>query len=118
MLRRHPRELRVRHLAAPLLVAGLIASAGAALAGAAGALTLPMAYAGVLLVGSAAVGAMRGSTAALLLPAVLALMHVSWGIGFFMPDRRGLALPRHPEAASEAPAKGQPAEWNAPSAAP
>ena len=118
VLRRHPRELRLRHLAAPLLVAGLAASVGAALAGAGGAVTLPIAYAGVLLAGSAAVGAMRRSAAALLLPAVLALMHVSWGLGFLLPDRRGLALPRHTEATSGAQAEGQAAEWNAPSAAP
>ena len=121
VLRRHPRELRLRHLAAPLLVTGLAASAGAGLAGAGGAMALPLTYAATLLLGSAAVGVMRRNAAALLLPAVLALMHVSWGVGFLIPDRRGLARPGHAWATSDRPprkANGQAAEWNAPSAAP
>lgn len=118
VLRRHPRELRLRHLAAPLLVVGLVVCAGAALTGAAGAVLLPTAYAATLLVGAAAVGVMRRNATALLLPAVLALMHVSWGLGFLMPDRRGLALPRRALPTGDAQVNGQHTEWNAPSAAP
>ena len=92
MLRRHPKSVRARHLAAPLLVAvlagsGALAVGGAATLGAA----LPAAYASVLVLASAAVAARRREPAALLLAPVLATMHLSWGVGFFLPPRRDRA---------------------------
>lgn len=93
-LRKHPKEVRARHLAAPLLVAGLAASAGLGLAGfAALAAALPLLYAVTLLLGALLVGLRRRDAAAILLPLVLATMHLSWGIGFFLPARmkRGTA---------------------------
>ena len=90
VLRRHPAELRLRHLASPLLVSGLAASALLGLAGAVGlAAALPLLYAATLILGAAVVGIRRRDAAALLLPAVLATMHASWGLGFLMPARGG-----------------------------
>lgn len=100
VLKRYPGELRLRHLACPALVAGLAASALLAvigvLVGSIPAIALPLAaalpllYIVTLLLGSAIVGIRRrDGTAALLLPAALAAMHLSWGIGFFLPARAG-----------------------------
>ncbi len=87
MLLLHPASMRVRQLIAPLLVLGLAASLFLALAGAPweAAAALPLAYLFVLTVGSLAIGIHRRAPAALLLPLVLATMHLSWGIGFFLP---------------------------------
>ena len=95
VLRRHPASLRPRHAAAPLLVLGLLASAGLALAGAPwqAAAALPFVYLCALLAGTAATVVRRRDPAAVLLPAVLAAMHFSWGLGFLLPVRTG---PRRP----------------------
>ena len=90
VLRQHPASLRLRHLAAPLLVSGLAVSALLAPVGAPweAAAALPLAYLFVLAIGSLAVGIRRREPAALLLPAILATMHLGWGTGFFLPFRR------------------------------
>ena len=95
VIRRHPASLRLRHAAAPLLVLGLLASAGLALAGAPwpAAAALPLVYLCALLAGTAATAARRRDPAAALLPAVLAVMHLSWGIGFLTPVRPGRRRP-------------------------
>ena len=89
MLLGSPASLRPRQLAAPLLCAGLAMSA---ILGVAGqhllASLLPLAYLLLLLTGSSVVGIRRRDSAALLLPVVLATMHLSWGLGFFLPARR------------------------------
>ena len=89
VLRQHPASLRLRHLAAPLLVSGLAVSALLAPVGAPweAVAALPLAYLLVLTIGSLTVGIRRREPAALLLPAVLATMHLSWGTGFFLPFR-------------------------------
>ena len=107
-LRKHPSELRARHLAAPLLAlglagSGLLAAIGALWPGALGGLlwaaaALPALYALVLLLGALAVGLRRRDAAALLIPAVAATMHLSWGIGFFRPASIG-AKPSATESA-------------------
>lgn len=96
VIRLHPASLRARQLAAPLLVLGLAVSAALALAGAPWAMAsaLPLAYVLVLAMGSLAVGLHRRSYAAFLLPAVLATMHLAWGLGFFLPFRRRSGKPR------------------------
>ena len=89
MLCRHPASVRPRQLAAPGLCAVLALSVlllpgpRPLLAAAA-----PLAYLLLLTVGSAVVGLRRREWAALLLPPVLAAMHLSWGLGFFLPARR------------------------------
>ena len=91
MLRQHPASLRIRHLAAPLLVSGLAVSALLAPAGAPweAAVALPLAYLFVLMMGSLTVGIRRRSYTAFILPVILATMHLSWGAGFFLPHAGG-----------------------------
>ena len=92
MLRQHPPSLQARQLAAPLLVLGLVASALLALAaGPLLAMVVPLAYLCTLVVGSVTIGVHRRDPAALLLPLVLAAMHLSWGIGFFLPAPQKMA---------------------------
>ena len=89
MLLRHPKSVRPRQLAAPALYAGLAFSAALAVAGQPWlAVVIPLAYLLALAIGSAAVGIVRRERAALLLPVALATMHLSWGLGFFLPARR------------------------------
>ena len=91
MLRRHPGSLRVRQLAAPLLVLGLAASPLAALAGATGiGAALPSLWLAALAAGSAAAGVRRREPAAVLAPLVLMTMHLSWGAGFLVSALRSL----------------------------
>ncbi len=111
----HPTSLKLRHLAAPLLTLGLAASLTLGLAasltlglaasltlGLAASLTLGLAasltlgYLAVLLLGSVALGLRHMEPAAVILPVVLMTMHLSWGVGFFLPARlrtyKGLSL--------------------------
>ncbi len=91
MLMLHPRSLRPRHLAVPMLVLGLAASVGLAVSGAFWwAVALPLLYLTALLLTVASIGQRHRRSSTVLLPAVLAAMHLSWGIGFFLPAR----LPR------------------------
>ena len=93
VVRRHPRSLRLRQVVPPLATAGLGLSAlgvplaaalgGVAAAAAAGA--LPALYATVLAATTLVGLARRRDVAALLLPAVLAAMHLGWGFGFLCP---------------------------------
>ena len=85
VLARHPGSWRWRQLAAPALTAGLAASA--ALGAAAGAPALAAApalgYALALSGAALVLAARRKSAPALLLPPVLATMHLAWGAGFW-----------------------------------
>ena len=90
VLRRHPSSLRWRQLAAPLLVlvlagAGVLGVAGAFMPFAAGSVApwMPLAYLLLLAGGALQVGMRERNPAAVLLPLVLATMHLSWGLGFF-----------------------------------
>ena len=86
--RRHPASLLPRHLASPLLLLGLAASPVLAVAGASWvAAAAPLTYILTLILGSLTIGIRHRSYAALLLPLVLATMHLSWGIGCFTPMR-------------------------------
>ena len=87
VLRRHPRSIRVRHLAAPALVLCLATLLFLVLAGTPRAAVALLAYPLILVVWSLGVGICRRDHAALLLPVILATMHLSWGIGFFLPAR-------------------------------
>ena len=87
---RHPASLLPRHLASPLLLLGLAVSLAMAVpSGSWTAAAVPLAYIFALLLGSLTIGIRRRSSAALLLPLVLAVMHLSWGVGFFTPVRLG-----------------------------
>ncbi len=89
MLRLHPASVRFRHIAAPGFVLALVAGAGLALTGIGwgGVAVLLGIYASILVAGSAIAGFRRRETAAVLLPLALAIMHLSWGIGFFVLER-------------------------------
>ena len=103
VLQRHPRSWRLRQLAAPLLLAALATSGVLAAAGgliAAGGLTpvvapaagaalvvagaaSPLGYLLFLLAGSAVTGLRRRRPEAVLMPMVLATIHLAWATGFF-----------------------------------
>ena len=88
VLKRHPLSVRWRQLAPPALVLGLLVSAVSSLAGSWGlALILPVTYLVVLALGACVLGVRKRDGAASLLPLVLATMHLSWGIGFFLPRK-------------------------------
>ena len=102
VLARHPRSLRLRQLAAPLLLAGLAASAALAAAGgivaigaldpaiapSAGTAMLalaaagPLGYALLLLAGAAGIGFARRRPEAVLVPLAAAVIHLAWAAGF------------------------------------
>ena len=89
MLREHPSSLRARQIPAPLLVLGLVVCAVLALAGAGwAAAALPLVYLSVLIGGGLAIGVRRRDPAAVLVPLVLAAIHLSWGVGFFLAARK------------------------------
>lgn len=89
VLRRHPGSLRWRQLAPPLLVAGVAGSLLlAALAGDWRWLLAPAAYAGALAAAGAVQAVRERSPLPLLLPVVLPVMHLAWGIGFLLPAGR------------------------------
>jgi len=83
VVRRHPRSLRIRQLAAPVFVVGLAGSAVLALTPVREwALVVPSTY-GALLVGATVVQAVRRrDPAVLLFPVAVAIMHLAWGSGF------------------------------------
>ena len=86
MLLRHPRSLRARQLAPPALLLGLGASTALAAAGLGAGALVPGAYAALLL-GAPLLSARArcDPRAAILLPAVLATMHLAWAGGFLAP---------------------------------
>ena len=88
VLMRHPTSVRWRQLAAPLLVLSLAASTVVAAFGWRQlAILAPLTYLAVLVVGSTVTGLKRRDWSAVLLPLVLGTIHLSWGIGFFLPGR-------------------------------
>ena len=84
----YPTSLKLRHLAAPLLTLGLAASLPLGLA------ALPLGYLAILLLGSVPLGLRHMEPAAVILPVVLMTMHLSWGVGFFLPARKSLSRNR------------------------
>jgi len=84
VLRRHPASLRWRHLAAPALVLALAASGIAGAATGSPLAAIPaLGYLSALAAGAAVSGLRGRDRAALLLPPVLATMHLFWGAGFW-----------------------------------
>ena len=100
VLARHPRSLKARQLAAPVLVLGLAGSAAAALAGAlswagdpilatqvlAGAVALPGAWLVALATQSLATALRLRRPGGLAMAVPVAVMHLAWGVGFLMPN--------------------------------
>lgn len=88
VVRMHPASLRLRQLAPPLLVVALIASAAQVLGpwprlG----WVVPGPYAAALIATTAYEVTRRRDLAALLLPAAVITMHLSWGCGFLVGIR-------------------------------
>ena len=107
MLARHPRSLRPRQLAAPVLVTALAASAAlaiasglappplAALFATAGA-AMPLLYVTAVLGVAAIIGLRRRRIEAWLVPAVAVTIHLAWGIGFIAGIVRSASFARRP----------------------
>jgi succinoglycan biosynthesis protein ExoA len=90
MLRATPGAIKTRQLAPPLLVLALIASAALLAAGSPLAVAVPGVYVGFLVIGSLVEVVRRRAAEALILPFVLAVMHVGWGLGFLVGRARPL----------------------------
>jgi succinoglycan biosynthesis protein ExoA len=86
-MREHEGTASVRYLAPPAAVIGVVAGTVVGLAGWRPALLVPLGYAAGVLVGSAVVGRDLPPRARAWLPAVLATMHGSWGVGFLTSPR-------------------------------
>lgn len=88
VIRRHPRTVRLRQLAAPGLVVALL---GSAVLGAAGmptaAMVVPAGYVTALLLTGAIEALKRKDPAALAASLAIAVMHMAWGMGFLLPQR-------------------------------
>ncbi len=84
----NPGSLRVRQAVPPLFVLGLVASAALGLVGSLWAALLPLVYLLAVVGLALATGIRDRSPAAVLIPMVLATIHVCWGVGFFLPPRR------------------------------
>ena len=95
MLARHPRALRARQLAAPLLVAALVAAGALAIASdlappplaalfARAAAAVPLLYVAAVLGAAAMIGLRKRRMEAWVVPAVAVTIHLAWGIGFIV----------------------------------
>ena len=80
--RQHRGTISPRYLAPPLALAGVVAGAAAGLVGLRAGWLLPGGYALLVLGGSAVIGRQLPWRSAVRLPAVLPVMHMSWGWGF------------------------------------
>lgn len=87
---RHPDSIRPRQLAPPLLIIGLLASGVLALTPWRQlALILPAVYLTALITVSVATLIRTRQSAALLMPAAMAAMHLSWGLGYMSGSTPG-----------------------------
>jgi cellulose synthase/poly-beta-1,6-N-acetylglucosamine synthase-like glycosyltransferase len=84
----HPRSMRPSHLLPPALVLALLASVFAPARLARGPRIAAGTYAATLLAGSARAARGAGWREAVLLPAVFATMHLSWGLGVLVGAAR------------------------------
>lgn len=99
VLRCHPRSIRPRQLAPPALVVGMTGALAALGLGFSWGALLPLTYSGALALWSLGVAVRRREWAAVALPPVLATMHFSWGVGFFVPVRRRSSAEAEPARA-------------------
>lgn len=90
MVALHPRSVRMRQLAAPALVLGLATSLITAPFRPAAAAIIPGVYLVALLATAIAAALRRRDPALLLVAAAIPVMHLAWGIGFFVghPEMR------------------------------
>jgi hypothetical protein len=91
MVQRHPRALRWRQLVPPVFLIGLLVSIGLLITPWKWAAAIvPGAYVVALLIATFTVLVRRRSVAALLLPIVLPVMHIAWGLGFGVGPSRSI----------------------------
>ena len=89
VLMRHPRSLRIRQLAPPALVAGLVVSAVELALGRWRGAVLPVLYAGACAVAATRLrGALRGRLDRARAAAAFTVMHIAWGAGFLVGRTR------------------------------
>ena len=102
MLMRHPRSLRIRQLAPPALVAGLVVSAVQLAAGRWRGASLPVVYAGACAIATARLrDALPDRCDRIRATVAFAVMHIAWGAGFLV-GRTRTRRPAAQRAASEA----------------
>ena len=87
VLRRHPRSVRVRQLIPPAAVVANTTAVALAVAHRPRWLAIPGVYAVAALGAAVVAGRGRDAGVALRLPAVFAVMHHAWGIGFLLSRR-------------------------------
>ena len=92
VLRRHPRSARVRQLVPPAAVLANVSAVGLALVHRRQWLAVPGLYAAAAVAAGVAAGRGKGAGVTLRLPAVFAVMHHAWGIGFLTGPRRPTSL--------------------------
>ena len=89
VLRRHPRSTRVRQLVAPAAVVANTAGVVLGVAHSPRWLAIPGVYAAAAIGASVVAGRSAGSAVTIRLPAVFAVMHHAWGVGFLLNRRAG-----------------------------
>lgn len=90
VIKRHPRSIQPRQLAAPALVAGVAVSVFELARGSARAALVPAAYLGTCTVAAARLRAsLPAARDRLRAAAAFAVMHLSWGAGFWFGKRAG-----------------------------
>jgi glycosyltransferase involved in cell wall biosynthesis len=82
VMRRHPGSINLRYLAPPTALVGFTGGLVAGIAGVRWAFVLPAGYVVLVIAGAVAIGGGLPLRSRLVLPAVLATMHGSWGSGF------------------------------------
>ena len=97
VVRRHPDTVSARYLAAPVAVIGVVAGTAAGLGSVGGPAWLaigwlaPLGYAALVTVGGLWISRGEPLATRLRVPAVLATMHGSWGLGFLLPHNPDVA---------------------------
>lgn len=102
VMRQHPDSVRLRYLAPPALVVALLTSLVLLALRRPEGLVLPLGYAALLLAGTAFIGHGLAVRSRLLLPLVMATMHLAWGFGF-LTSPRGLGRMRNRQPPAEPP---------------
>lgn len=88
VMRAHPGSINLRYLAPPLALLGVLVGVVCSTFLSLWTLTLPVGYLSLVLAGSVYIGRGLPIRSRLVLPVVLATMHMSWGSGFLSSWRR------------------------------
>lgn len=88
VMRKHTESVRLRYLAPPAALVGLVGGLAAGLAGYVPAFVLPGGYVVLVVAGSLIIGRDHSIATRIRLPLAYATMHTSWGLGFLLSPRR------------------------------